>query len=149
MNSVQKKLNLKFFMYGICYFAAFTTKTSERPICRYYEKEQNAHGERNVLPKMFVGGCWHFLEKCWKSGWSEQDVRDRRPATWMSPRAVPVRIRTATHFSLENSHPETLHRGRMFRSPWAFVEVNIKKIYVNIPVFTASTSYFLSRAVFH
>ena len=57
MNSVQKKLNLKFFMYGICYFAAFTTKTSERPICRYYEKEQNAHGERNVLPKMFVGGC--------------------------------------------------------------------------------------------
>ena len=25
-----------------------------------------------------------------------------------------------THFSSENSHRETLHRGRMFRSPWAF-----------------------------
>ena len=31
-------------------------------------KTQNAHGGRNVLPRMFVGGCWHFLEKCWTSG---------------------------------------------------------------------------------
>ena len=41
----------------------------------------------------------------------------------MATGAVPVRIRTATHFSSENSHRETLHRGRMFRSPWAFVGV--------------------------
>ena len=40
----------------------------------------------------------------------------------MATGAVPVRIRTATHFSLENSHRETLHRGRMSRPPWAFVE---------------------------
>ena len=40
---------------------------------------------------------------------------------WMATGAVPVRIRTATHFSSENSHRETLHRGRMFRSPRAFV----------------------------
>ena len=40
---------------------------------------------------------------------------------WMATGAVPVRIRTATHFSLENSHRETSHRGRTFRSPWAFV----------------------------
>ena len=59
----------------------------------------------------------------------------------MSPRAVPVRIRTASHFSLENSHPRpyieegcSVRRGRS----WG----------VNIPVFTASTSYFLSQAVF-
>ena len=39
--------------------------------------KQNAHGGRNVLPKMFVGRWWYFLEKCWKTGWSEQDVRDR------------------------------------------------------------------------
>ena len=83
--------------------------------------KQNAHGGRNVLPKMFVGRWWYFLEKCWKTGWSEQDVRDRRMLPWMATGAVPVRIRTATHFSLENSHRETLHRGRMFRSPWAFV----------------------------
>ena len=40
----------------------------------------------------------------------------------MATGAVPVRIRTATHFSSENSHRETLHRGRTFRPPWAFVE---------------------------
>ena len=40
----------------------------------------------------------------------------------MATGAVPVRIRTAIHFSLENSHRETSHRGRTFRSPWAFVE---------------------------
>ena len=83
--------------------------------------KQNAHGGRNVLPKMFVGRWWHFLEKCWKTGWSEQDVRDRRMLPWMATGAVPVRIRTATHFSQENSHRETSHRGRTFRSPWAFV----------------------------
>ena len=39
----------------------------------------------------------------------------------MATGAVPVRFRTATHFSSENSHRETLHRGRMSRPPWAFV----------------------------
>ena len=84
-------------------------------------KTQNAHGGWNVLPKMFVGRWWYFLEKCWKTGWSEQDVRDRRMLPWMATGAVPVRIRTATHFSLENSHRETSHRGRTFHPPWAFV----------------------------
>ena len=40
---------------------------------------------------------------------------------WMATGAVPVRIRTATHFSQENSHRETSHRGRTFRPPRAFV----------------------------
>ena len=31
----------------------------------------------------------------------------------MATGAVPVRIRTATHFSLENSHLETRHQGMM------------------------------------
>ena len=83
--------------------------------------KQNARGGRNVLPKMFVERWWHFLEKCWKTGWSEQDVQGIRTLPWMATGAVPVRIRTATHFSSENSHRETLHRGRMSRPPWAFV----------------------------
>ena len=83
--------------------------------------KQNAHGGRNVLPKMFVGRWWHFLEKCWKTGWSEQDVQGIRMLPWMATGAVPVRIRTATHFSSENSHRETSHWGRTSRSPWAFV----------------------------
>ena len=84
--------------------------------------KQNAHGRRNVLPKMFVGRWWYFLEKCWKTGWSEQNVQGIRMLPWMATGAVPVRIRTATHFSSETSHRETSHRGRMFRLPWAFVE---------------------------
>ena len=39
----------------------------------------------------------------------------------MATGAGPVRIRTATHFSLEKSHRETSHRGRTFHPPWAFV----------------------------
>ena len=31
-----------------------------------------------------------FLSSGQETGWSEHDVRDRRPAAWMSPRAVPV-----------------------------------------------------------
>ena len=70
---------------------------------------------------MSVGGCWYFLEKCWKTGWSEQDVRDRRTLPWMATGAVPVRIRTAISLFVENSHLETRHQGVMFRSPRAFV----------------------------
>ena len=145
MNSVQKKLNLKFFCTEFVILLPLPPKHQKDLFVDIMRKNRTP-----MVNGMFFQRCLlTFSRKVLKSGWSEQDVRDRRPATWMSPRAVPVRIRTATHFSLENSHPETLHRGRMFRSPWAFVEVNIKKIYVNIPVFTASTSYFLSRAVFH
>ena len=52
---------------------------------------------------------------------SRKVLKDRRMLPWMATGAVPVRIRTATHFSSENSHRETLHRGRMSRPPWAFV----------------------------
>ena len=98
--------------------------------------KQNAHGGRNVLPKMFVGRWRYFLEKCWKTGRSEQDVRDRRMLPWMATGAVPVWTRTATHFSQENSYRETSHRGRTFRSPWAFVasSLNFNLHVFNLPV---------------
>ena len=83
--------------------------------------KQNAHGGWNILPKMFVGRWRYFLEKCWKTGRSEQDVQGIRILPLMATGAVPVRIRTATHFSSENPHRETSHRGRTFRSSWAFV----------------------------
>ena len=54
---------------------------------------------------------------------------------WMATGAVPVRIRTATHFSLENSHRETSHRGRTFRSPWAFVRFTTTLRYEPCPQF--------------
>ena len=54
---------------------------------------------------------------------------------WMATGAVPVWIRTATHFSSENSHRETLHRGRTFRSPWAFVGFTATLRYEPCPQF--------------
>ena len=48
-----------------------------------------------------------FLSSGEPSGWSKHDVCDRRPATWMSPRAVPVRMRYTLSTALENSHSET------------------------------------------
>ena len=107
--------------YSYFYALFVANLVSHNTFFLHRPKTQNAHGGWNVLPKMFVGRWWYFLEKCWKTGWSEQDVRDRRMLPWMATVAVPVRIRTATHFSLENSHRETSHRGRTFRSPWAFV----------------------------
>ena len=63
---------------------------------------------------------------------SRKVLKDRRMLPWMATGAVPVRIRTATHFSLENSHRETSHRGRTFRSPWAFVASSLT---LNLHVF--------------
>ena len=57
------------------------------------------------------------------SGWSEHDVRDRRSATWMSPRAVPVRIWDTISTSLGNSHSETLQLSEAFCSFREFVDV--------------------------
>ena len=48
-----------------------------------------------------------FLTCGKKSGWNKHDVCDRRPATWMSPRAVPVRMRYTLSTALQNSHSET------------------------------------------
>ena len=53
----------------------------------------------------------------------------------MATGAVPVWIRTATHFSQENSHRETSHRRRTFRSPWAFVGVTATLRYEPCPQF--------------
>ena len=86
-------------------------------------KTQNAHGGRNVLPRMFVGGCWHFLEKCWTSG-GKRTRCPRQPIDAMDGVCRRPRHNEKTYsLFVENSHPETLHRGRMFRSPWAFVGV--------------------------
>ena len=83
--------------------------------------KQNAQGGWNAMPQCLSEGVDIFLKSAERQGGSEQDVRNRRMLPWMATGAVPVRIRTATHFSLENSHRETSHRGRTFRSPWAFV----------------------------
>ena len=85
-------------------------------------KTQNAHGGWNVLPKMFVGRWWYFLEKCWKTGWSEQDVRDRRMLPWMATGAVPVRIRTAVSLFIRKFTSGDLTSRHVYRMLREFVD---------------------------
>ena len=54
---------------------------------------------------MSVGGCWYFLEKCWKTGWSEQDVRDRRTLPWMARVGDPVMMRTTVSLFIRKFTP--------------------------------------------
>ena len=83
--------------------------------------KQNAHSGRNVMPRCLSEGVDIFLKSVERQGESGHDVRVSRSAPWMARVGGPVLMRTATHFSLENSHPETRHQGVMFRPPWAFV----------------------------
>ena len=62
-----------------------------------------------------------FLKSVEHQGESGHDVRVSRLTPWMASVGGPVIMRKTYSLFVENSHPETLHRGRMFRSPWAFV----------------------------
>ena len=73
------------------------------------------------MPRCLSEGVDIFLKSVERQGESGHDVRVSRSAPWMVRVGGPVLMRTATHFSLENSHPETRHQGVMFRSPWACV----------------------------
>ena len=91
--------------------------------------KQNAHGGRNVMPRCLSEGVDIFLKSAERQGGAN------RTLPWMATGAVPVWIRTATHFSQENSHRETSHRGRTFRSPWAFVGFTATLRYEPCPQF--------------
>ena len=63
-----------------------------------------------------------FLKSVEHQGESGHDVRVSRLTPWMASVGGPVIMRTTYSLFVENSHPETLHRGRMFRPLWAFVD---------------------------
>ena len=67
-------------------------------------------GVCGAMSKMFVGGCWYFLEKCWKTG-GKRTRCPRQPTVDMDVDCRRPR-HDENHSSLfvENSHPETLHR---------------------------------------
>ena len=66
-----------------------------------------------------------FLKSVEHQGESGHDVRVSRLTPWMASVGGPVIMRKTYSLFVENSHPETLHRGRMFRSPWAFVGLKL------------------------
>ena len=66
-----------------------------------------------------------FLKSVEHQGESGHDVRVSRLTPWMASVGGPVIMKKTYSLFVENSHPETLHRGRMFRSPWAFVGLKL------------------------
>ena len=62
------------------------------------------------MSKMFVGGCWYFLEKCWKAG-GKRTRCPRQPIVDMDVDCRrPRHDENYSSLFVENSHPETLHR---------------------------------------
>ena len=66
-----------------------------------------------------------FLKSVEHQGESGHDVRVSRLTPWMASVGGPVIMKKTYSLFVENSHPETLHRGRMFRLPWAFVDLKL------------------------
>ena len=72
-----------------------------------FKYKQNSRSSRRSSGRCLSERVDIFLSSGEPSGWSKHDVCDSRPATWMSPRAVPVRMRYTLSTALENSHSET------------------------------------------
>ena len=89
--------------------------------------KKNAHGERNVMPRCLLEGVDIFLKSAERQGESGHDVRvSQAMPAWLFAHMEgacrrPRHDENRLSLFVENSHPETLHRGRMFRSPRAFV----------------------------
>ena len=105
-------------MYGISLFCSCSEKRDFLHIkishfCIFFAEigrfkyKQNSRSSRRSSGRCLSERVDIFLSSGEPSGWSKHDVCDRRPATWMSPRAVPVRMRYTLSTALENSHSET------------------------------------------
>ena len=67
-------------------------------------------GVCGAMSKMFVGGCWYFLEKCWKTG-GKRTRCPRQPIVDMDVDCRrPRHDENYSSLFVENSHPETLHQ---------------------------------------
>ena len=115
MNSVQKSLIR--FCIGISLFCLCSENRDflhSKILCFVFfrrnwrfEYKQNSRSGRKPSGRCLSESVDIFLTCGKKSGWSKHDVCDRRSATWMSPRAVPVRMRYTLSTALQNSHSET------------------------------------------
>ena len=90
-----------------------------------------------------------FLKSVEHQGESGHDVRVSLQTPWMASVGGPVIMKKTYSLFVENSHPETLHRGRMFRSPWAFVDLKLpfamSHTIHKIVSIKRCQSYFISR----
>ena len=75
-----------------------------------YISKRRTPGACGAMSKMFVGGCWYFLEKCWKTG-GKRTRCPRQPIVDMDVDCRrPRHDENYSSLFVENSHPETLHR---------------------------------------
>ena len=92
-------------------------------------------GVCGAMSKMFVGGCWYFLEKCWKTG-GKRTRCPRQPTVDMDVDCRrPCHDENYSSLFVENSHPETRPQGVMFHPPWAFVRFTTALRYEPCPQF--------------
>ena len=78
------------------------------------------------MSKMFVGGCWYFLEKCWKTG-GKRTRCPRQPIVDMDVDCRrPRHDENYSSLFVENSHPETLHRDMCIACSGSSAFWNIK-----------------------
>ena len=74
------------------------------------DPKRRTPGVCGAMSKMFVGGCWYFLEKCWKTG-GKRTRCPRQPIVDMDVDCRrPRHDENYSSLFVENSHPETLHR---------------------------------------
>ena len=77
---------------------------------KLYIPKRRTPGVCGAMSKMFVGGCWYFLEKCWKTG-GKRTRCPRQPIVDMDVDCRrPRHDENYSSLFVENSHPETLHR---------------------------------------
>ena len=77
---------------------------------KLYIPKRRIPGVCGAMSKMFVGGCWYFLEKCWKTG-GKRTRCPRQPIVDMDVDCRrPRHDENYSSLFVENSHPETLHR---------------------------------------
>ena len=112
MNSVQKKFLNQEFLYGISLFCLCSENrdflhSKILCFCIFFLEIGVLNTNRTPSGRCLSERVDIFLSSGEPSGWSKHDVCDSRPATWMSPRAVPVRMRYTLSTALQNSHSET------------------------------------------
>ena len=91
-----------------------------------------------------------FLKSVYLQGWSEQDVRDSRPETWMSSVDAPVRNETRHLTFLRKFPPGDPHQDAVFRPRWEFVVSQIPPLPPHLPTDSATAGQmdFEIQAVF-
>ena len=99
MNSVQKKLNLKFFCTEFVILLPLPPKHQKDLFVDIMRKNRTPMVNGMFFQRCLSEGVDIFLKSVEHQGESGHDVRVSRLSTWMSTVGGPVMTRTTHHFS--------------------------------------------------